>query len=70
MVTLRKNKTCNGCKALHMSFNFNYCELGYNTSLKTHPTFFVTTDIPTEICPKPKTTTEYIEARENFRKKS
>lgn len=57
MGTLRIKKTCHGCKA----YDNCGCLLGYKTENKTIKGFegLSVGRIPLEVCPKPKTNTDF-----------
>lgn len=66
---MRLKKSCEGCRALHVSFNdaFNRqgCWLGYHYKIKTHKCKYTKMTLfkyaPLEICPKPRTWKKYDE---------
>jgi hypothetical protein len=55
-------KNCNGCKAINGSGNRQFCCLQYKCELIAKDMKYATIYElrPTEICPKPKTNSEYI----------
>ncbi len=65
---LKQRKICGTCRAYSLSNN--NCLLGYNTK----PKYFggvggpIIDSIPLEPCPKPATTSEFHEAKTNYKK--
>ena len=59
MIKLSQKRTCESCKAMYQSQYIDRCELGYQFDKHFKPL---------EICPKPKTYSEYYECRQWYMK--
>ena len=71
MATLKKCKTCNGCKAMFRGWcgHLDECTLGYTLEHRKGP-YDISVGYPGEPCPKPKTNMELVDApRKPFMKR-
>ena len=69
-MTIKKSRTCNGCKAMLRGWNghSDECTLGYTLEHRRGP-YDIRIGYPAEPCPKPKTNMELVNApRKSFHK--
>lgn len=65
-MTLKKTRTCEGCKAAHYDHLTAHCALAFKTTTERSPVFGMPVLKPAEPCWKPRTDQEFVDCLREY----